>query len=372
MKYKKTIISGIAACSLLAIGFWYTTVSGTIAANEQPMDPTLRPIPTSEVAILAGQSYRKFPGSVRAAERVDMAFSIDGLLVELNAIEGTHVQKGKVLARLDQRDMHSDYDAAKARYDIAKKELDRAQVLIKKNVIARADFDSAESACDVAAAEMKIRKKALEDTVLTAPIDGVVAKRMIENYQHIKAKDTVLSIKNISEVDIVIQVPERFIATGGSKRFNTTKVSFDAAPGEWYDASIREFNIESDPVTRTYEVVVSLTPPENLEIYPGMTATVQAPISETAGSTIDAAQKNLVPLAAVVGDENGTSYVWIVPEQGGNPEKTIVEIGQIRRGGIEVLSGLEPGQLVAIAGVHSLTADMKVRPANVKRGGLDQ
>lgn len=365
-------MAGITACCLLALGFWYTTVSGTIAAEEQPVDPTLRPIPTSEVTFLAAQSYRKFPGSVRAAERVDMAFSIDGLLVELNALEGTHVKKDQVLARLDQRDMSSDYDAAKARYDIAKKELGRAQTLIKQNVIARADFDSAESAFDVASAEMKIRKKALDDTVLTAPIDGVVAKRVVENYQHIKAKDTVLSIKNISKIDIAIQVPERFIATGGSKRFANTKVSFDAAPNVWYDASIREFNIESDPVTRTYEVVVSLTPPENLEIYPGMTATVQAPVSETIGDGTDTVQKKMVPLAAVVGDENGSSYVWIVPEQGGNPEKNAVEIGQIRRGGIEIISGLEQGQLVAIAGVHSLTEDMKVRPANVERRGLDQ
>lgn len=372
MRNKKSIIAGITAFSMLALGFWYTTVSGTIAAEGEPEVSPLRPIPTSEVTLLSGQSYRKFPGSVRAAEQVDMAFSIDGLLIELNAIEGTYVQKGRVLARLDQRDMHSDYDAAKARYDIAKKEWDRARTLIKKNVIARADFDSAESVLDIAAAQMKISKKALADTVLTAPIDGVVSKRMIENYQHIKAKDTVLSIKDISKVDVIIQVPERFIAQGGGKRFGTTKVSFDAARDTWYDALIKEYSIESDPVTRTYEVVVSLIPPENLEIYPGMTATVQAPTSQVSGNSADGNQKRMVPLAAVAGDENGDSYVWIIPEQGGNPEKTNVEIGQIRKGGIEIISGLEPGELVAVAGVHSLTAYIKVRPANVERGGLDQ
>jgi len=371
MKYKYSLSAGIAAFSLLALGFWYTTVSGTVTAIEPRQNPTLRPIPTSAVTLLAGQTYRTFPGSVRATEEVEMAFSVDGLLVELNAVEGSRVEKGQVLARLDRRDMQNDYDAARARYDIAKKEFQRAQTLIDKNVLARADFDSAESAYNVAEAEMKVRKKALDDTVLAAPIDGVVSSRMVENYQHIKAKDTVFSIKDISAVDIVVEVPERFIATGGSRRFGTTMVSFDAAPGSWYDAKIKEFSIESDPVTRTYEVVVSLTPPENLEIYPGMTATVKAPLSETLTDGQDEGRR-MVPLAAVGGDENGTSYVWVIPEQGGVPEKRAVEIGEIRKGGIEILSGLEPGQLVAVAGIHSLTADMRVRPANAERGGLDQ
>ena len=372
MKGKKSIIAGITAFCVLGSAVLYTTVSGRIEEAPEPGKSSPRPVRTEMVAELSELSSRSFPGTVRATERVDLAFSIDGLLSELHAIEGNLVRKGDVVAQLDQRDAKNAYQASQARYEVAQKDFQRAKMLIGRKVIPQADYDDIEANYNIALAEMRIREKALDDTVLTAPFDGIVSKRSVENFQHIKAKDQIVSIKDISAIDVVIQVPERLIAHGGSDRFAEVRVRFDAIPQVWFDATIKEFSIETDPITRTYDVVVSLSPPDGATIFPGMTATVKAQFEAGPPELANETQKMLIPLAAVVSDAASNAFVWKIPETGGHPVKTSVEIGEVRRGGIEVLSGLKTGDLVAVAGVHSLRSDMLVRPAHPDREGLDQ
>jgi RND family efflux transporter MFP subunit len=372
MKGKKPIIAAIVASCVLGSAVLYTTVSGRIEEAPEPEPSTPRPVRTEIVTELSEVSSRSFPGTVRATGRVDLAFSVDGLLAELHATEGTLVKKGDVVAQLDQRDAENAYQASRARYEVAQKDFDRAKMLIGRKVIPQADYDDIEANYNIALAEMRIREKALDDTVLTAPFDGIVSNRSVENFQHIKAKDRIISIKDISAIDVVIQVPERLIAHGGSDRFARVRVGFDAIPQVWFDAVIKEFSIESDPITRTYDVVVSLSPPEGVTIFPGMTATVKAQFeADHFVASLDT-KKMLIPLAAVVGEAGGSAYVWKIPERGGHPVKTTVEIGEVRRGGIEIHRGLKTGDLVAVAGVHSLRGDMFVRPALPDREGLDQ
>ena len=64
-----------------------------------------------------------------------------------------------------------------------------------------------------------------------------------------------------------------------------------------------EFSIESDPLTRTYDLVVTLDPPADVEILPGMTATVRAPTGTSTAASPDSRNIAIVPLAAVVGDK---------------------------------------------------------------------
>lgn len=372
MKGKKSALAGIVVICVLGSAVWYTSVSGTLTKEPEPQAPKARPIPTERVSKTPDQVYRSFPAIIRAKGRVNMAFSVDGLLTELNAVEGTPVVKGDIIARLDQRDAENAYQAAQARYEVAKKDFERSQKLFDRQIIPPAEFDTSRSTYDVAAAEMRIKKKAFDDTILRAPFDGIVSKRYVENFQHIKAKDNILSLKDISKIEVVIQVPERLIAHGGGNRFSEVQVRFDAAPLSWYPAVIKEFSIESDPITRTYNVVVTLDPPADVEILPGMTATVRAPTKASASVSNDNRYSSIIPLSAVVGDTAGGSYVWVIPESDGNPVKREVQTGEIRKDGIVILTGLDIGELIATAGVHSLRSTMLVRPALKDREGLDQ
>ncbi|BCS88125.1 efflux RND transporter periplasmic adaptor subunit [Pseudodesulfovibrio sediminis] len=336
--------------------------------------PVMRPIPTAVAELVGNGRSRIFPGKVRGNRRAELSFSVGGKLVALNAQEGSRVQKGQELARLDQRDFINERDAARARFKQAKRNLTKFRSLHKQRVVTQTQFDDIRTAYDIARADLQIEQKALEDTVLRAPFDGVVVNRHIENFGSIKKEEAILSLQDISGIEVVIQVPERLLARDGTDGLTQLQVNFDADPhgDRWFKALIHEYSIESDKTTRTYDVVVALAAPEDLKVFPGMTASVRALIDKKNGSSEKrGAAITRIPVEAIWNGIDGKAYVWVISLQGGHPEKRKVEIGALRGDCAEVVNGLEPGSHVAIAGVQSLQENALVRPQAEGKEGLD-
>lgn len=354
-----------------ALFTWYQ-VSGDSAEAESAIisQPAPRPVPTTLARPAGFVPERLFPGIVEAKDHVEIGFSIDGLILEINAQEGRYVKKGEIIARLDDRDFKNSRDAAKANYDRAEADFKRARALFERKVISQAEYDAAKSTRDVALANFNIRTKALEDTVLSAPFDGVIAKRYAEPQQHIKKQAAVVALQDISEIDVVIQVPERLMAHGGLDSFKNIEANFDVDHQRWFPGKVKEYSIQSDPVTRTYQVSVGLKTPADLDILPGMTATIRAQLAQNSTAPINR-NASQVPVEAVFSSPEGTSYVWVIPESGGKPQKTEVTLGNLFGDAVEITRGLEPGTRVATAGVHSLSESMLVRPMKTSAEGLD-
>ncbi|MBN2711064.1 MAG: efflux RND transporter periplasmic adaptor subunit [Planctomycetes bacterium] len=366
-KNRYIILGAVAVLGLIAI----RVCSPTSPKAEDRNESLVRPIPTAVAQPLAAVLVREFPGRVRATRRVNLAFSVNGQLKELNALEGRKVKKGEVIARLDDRDYRNSFDAAKASYADAKRNFDRTKVLREKKVVPEADFDSATAAYDMAKADMKIREKALEDTVLLAPFDGIIATRLVENHEHIQAKQTIVSIQDISCIEVILQVPERLVAHGGAKSLSNINVRLDADGGRWFKASVQEFSVQADPVTRTYELILSMDAPKDISIFPGMTANVKAEVIRHNPVKDWNASMTIVPANAVATGDDGGFYVWVIEEKEGHPKRAKVEVGAPRDNGIEIRSGLKAGDRVAIAGLNSLDETMLVRPMRDGGEGLD-
>nr|WP_246422301.1 efflux RND transporter periplasmic adaptor subunit [Roseospira visakhapatnamensis] len=334
--------------------------------------PIARPVPTAIVEYQPAAHVRAFPGSVRAARRVDLAFSVPGVLEALNAQEGRSLGQGAVVAALDQRDYQNALDAAEARYVKAERDLVRARTLWDKRVGSKASYEDAQAARDIALAELRIREKALEDTVLLAPFDGLVARRHIETHEHIEAKQTIVSFQDLSSIEVVIQVPERVIAHGGPEEMGALRVRFDADDSRWFEAAVHEYSAQADPVTRTYDVVVALAPPSDLTVFPGMTATVQARIDgRTPPPRAPAPALTRIPVEALWRGHDGLSYVWVIDPDGSTPAKRRVEAVALVGDGVQIRDGLTPGEHVATAGLHSLRESLWVRPMVPGARGLD-
>lgn len=316
------------------------------------------------------EGTREFPGKVRATRRVELGFSVPGLLEEVHAQEGRRFQAGAILARLDPRDYQSELDLAQARHLEAKSAFERTRSLRASHpgAISTSDCAKAAAAFQVTEANLRLRTKALQDSVLRAPFDGVVAKRYVENHEHIQAKQPILSFQDIAVIEIVIQMPEGLVAHGALNGMPTLEVHFDGDCVGWREVAIREFRLQADPACGTYDVVLMLPRPANLDVFPGMTTTVRHRRGLSAGKVSPAV---LVPLEAVLGDGHSQAYVWTVEPAGGRPKRCRVETGALHEQGIEILSGLHPGEHVVVAGVHALREDLVVRPQPAGTEGLD-
>ena len=218
------------------------------------------------------EQTRKYPGKVQAMDRVELSFGVSGKLVKLPVKSGQAVNKGDVIARLDARDFQSQMDAAQAQANQTKAELDRYANLLKEKVVAKSKYDVVKRNYQVAVSNVDIAKKALENTILRASFSGRIGKRYVENFQVVQAKQSIVSLQKVGTIEIIVNAPEKAMATAKKENTGTLIAEFSALPGKRYPLTLKEFATEADPQTQTYRIVFSMPTPEDATILDGMTA----------------------------------------------------------------------------------------------------
>ena len=259
-----------------------------------------------------------------------------------------------MIARLDDRDFQSKVDAAQAQANQTKAELDRYANLLKDKVIAKSNYDVINKNYQVAVSNVDIAKKGLENTVLRASFSGRIGKKYVENFQVVQAKQPIVSLQKVGAIEIIVNAPEKTMATAKKEDKGEISAEFSALPGKRYPLTLKEFATEADPQTQTYRVVLSMPTPEDATILDGMTATVFHTVAAASGTSLD------IPSQAVFSDENGQTYVWSVGDDM-LVKRIPVAVGVLRGSNIEVLSGLGSGSRIITAGVQNLTEGQKVR-----------
>lgn len=324
--------------------------------------------PVKFITVQAGQKNlaMSLPGRVRAARRSELSFKVSGDLSKLPIEEGQVIKKGALVAQLLPRDFQTAVNEAKARELEAEQQYRRYKELYAKKQVSKADFDRYRAARDVARARLEDAQNALKDTRLIAPFDGVIAKRYVENFEKVQAKEPIAFLQLIEQLEILIDVPELMMARFQSSEGVQTIASFESIPGKNFPLIVKEYSTEADPATQTYQVVLIMDQPEEANILPGMTAKVTAQGSDTTGEVISI----LIPAIAVLNDPDGKNYVWLLDQETMTPKKTLVSIKQLEgTDKIYITEGLQGGEQLITAGVTQLREGMKVRPWEGQREG---
>jgi RND family efflux transporter MFP subunit len=349
-------------------------VTTSCEKKEEPIvEEVVRPVKVMTVESSEAALDRIYPGKVRASQRVDLAFQVDGPLVELPVDEGQRVEKDQLIARIDPRDFEVNLRDARAKLaraeaalKLAQSDYERVSRIRKQDpgAISQADVDKKLEALDGVKADIEAftaavdaAKLQLSYTYLRAPFAGVTATRHVDNFQEVRAKQPIVTLDNISHLEILVDVPEMVMANvrGG----DTTGVAeFEAAPGRQFPLNLKEYSTRADPKTQTYRIVLTMPAPEGVRILHGMTANVHA--TTIAG---DEGDGFVIPAIAVFSDESGNPQVWVVDQSTNTVQRRDVMTGDLTgTDSIQVLDGLEPGEMIAISGVSRLRERMKIRP----------
>jgi len=326
--------------------------------EEKAAVEVVRPLKMMTIASGGEAFKRAFPGKVQASQEVDLSFKVSGPLIEFPVKEGQNVKKGALLARIDPRDFKTNLDQAKARALEAEQQFKRYKDLYIQKQVSKADFDKYKSARDVARAQQNEVQHALEDTYLRAPFAGVIAKKLVDNFQEVQAKQPIVSLQDISSVEIRIDVPEALMATARDRKDTTAMAEFSTAPGKQYKLSIKEFSTSADPQTQTFRITLLMKQPEDINVLPGMTASVVVTDAPTKGI----GDQIVIPAIAVFSDESGTPHVWVVDPKTMKTHRRKVTTGSLTgKESIRITDGLKPGETIAVTGVTQLREGMKVR-----------
>jgi len=346
---------GIPAVLFIAVVMALAACGGEEETTEEV--PVVRPVKTITLGGDQGTG-RSFPGKVQGSQRVNLSFRVQGPLVEFPVNEGDEVKKGQLLARLDPRDYKIAYDEAYALYIEAVADYNRYRDLYERDAVPVADLDVRRAKRDTAKARLDYAKANLDYTTLKAPFSGYVGAKYVQNFQEVKPFENILSLQDLTVVEIVIDLPENVLSSVKKGDIVKLYATFRAAPGEEFPLTIKEVSAQADPRTQTYRATLSMDQPDTIRVLPGMTAQVHSrgKINENRNG-----EYFIIPAIAVVPGDGDGQYVWVVDQNNSTVHKRKVSVGSVTgERDIEILGGLKSGEMVVVSGITQLREGMQV------------
>lgn len=325
-------------------------------SNHTPV-PERQPTPVKvrTVEETAGPALARYSGTLDPATKVDMAFRVNGYVEMVGPDKGDFVKKGTVLARIRSSDYtqkvataRASVSQAKSEETLANIELERSKKLYESKAITKAELDSRIARADSAKANVEgaIARVgeagvALDDTVLRAPMDGVILSRSAEVGMLVSPGQHALTIADIRTVKAVFGVPQALVEK--LQVGSPVEIELDKT----IEAKVTRIAPAADAKGRVFSVEAAI-PNESGALRPGSVVSVHIPDTTLASSSL------AVPLSAVVrapSKPRGFS-VFILDGQSDRATARMrdVKLGQVLGNLVTVTDGLEAGQRVVTVG----------------------
>jgi membrane fusion protein, multidrug efflux system len=331
--------------------------------QKEAQRPTPRPVRTEVVAHTGGGELVSLSGQIQARNQVNLAFRIDGRLVDREVDVGDQLTNNQVVAHLDSQDAQNgvrsaeaDLSAAQASLTLARSTEARQAALLGPGYTTRAQHDqavqqlqAAQSQVDAAQARLHSAKDNLGYTELHSDVAGSVTAKGAEPGEVVHAGQMILRVAQQGGTDAVFNVPAQLIRASPADPLVTIALSDD--PAVTATGHIREIAPQADPTTGTYLVKVGLDNPPGVM---RLGATIVGSVRTNGKPTIQ------IPGIALT-EEDGKPAVWVF-----NPAQKTVELRQVQvlrytPALVVVSDGLKDGEIVVTAGVHALHPGELVR-----------
>lgn len=321
--------------------------------------PVVRPVKFITVDLAGTADVSQFPAVIGAHRLSELSLPVGGMLKKFPVKEAQRLERGDLIAQLDQKNFKSSVSSAKAQFKNAEQEYKRAARLIKEGAISRSTLEQNKAQYDVSKAQLDQAEKALADSVLRAPFTGIVAKKFVKNLQTLSAGQEVVKFMSADILEATIDLPARYLANipkeetenGHRQAF----VMLDAAPNKLIDAEFKEATLIADTTSQTYAITFTFRSPEQLTVLPGMNATVELRFEK-----VEEAMRVAVPLDAITNDGE-KNYVWLINKDNMTVSKQAVEIEDGVGQSIVVTKGLNINDTIVGAGSAYLSEGMEVR-----------
>lgn len=294
-----------------------------------------------------------FPGKVRAAEDLNLAFKVSGTLLRTPVRQGGFVRRGQLLAEIDPRDYAIQLSATEAEYKQVKAQAERVIALYDKGSVAKSDYEQAVYGLQQITAKYNAHKNALSDTRLTAPFDCYVERYNFKASETVGAGMPVVSIINSALPEVEINIPaSEYIRRDEFDAYDCTVEAFE---NETFPLELIGVNTKAN-LNQLYQMRFKLMPRSG-QSRPtaGMTAMVNI------HSKQNSAGLTSVPVSAVFPSDD-VSAVWLIDTAAMTIGLQPVKVGEILLDGRMVIDeGLQSGQEIVTAGVRSLRDGQNVR-----------
>lgn len=315
--------------------------------TENPLAPRVK---VATIQQIESNRVLHYSGTVEAYQTIPLSFQIPGIVQQVCVHTGDPVQKGQLLATLENTDAKNMLEIAQAKYLQAKDAYRRLKEVYDKGSLPEIKWVEMETNLQQAESSVDLAKNNLRKCTLFAPESGFVGKRNIEpGMSCLSSLVGPIELVKIETVYVKISVPENEISK--LKKGLQASIEVSALDDRMFTGCVSNIGVVADPLSRTYEVKIKIPNP-NFALKPGMVCDVNL--------TLNRNQKGItVPFQAIDRDNNNQTYVYVV-DTTQTAHKRRIQVGNYQNNHIEVLSGIQSGERVVIEGIQNLSDNCKI------------
>jgi len=297
--------------------------------------------------------YLEIQGNVNTKENILVQPEFSGTLSALNIKAGDRVNKGQILARVDDAGISQQLASLENQYALTKTTFERQKNLWDKKIGSEIQFLQAQAQMVSAQKGVAQIKAQLAKTVIRAPFSGTIDEVFVEKGQVVApSMQGLMRIVNLGNMYVSTTVPETYI---GKLKQGTEVDVFLASLGKTYKGKVRQIGNFINPNNRSFGIEVSVPNPENL-LRPNQVAKLKI---------IDYINKKaiVVPTNVIQEDAEGNKFVFTAvnaTENTATAKKTIVKLGQTSDNVTEIVSGLSSKDKIVTEGANTISDGMKL------------
>ena len=307
-------------------------------------------VTTIQVSSASNESGQTFVGIVEENEATAVSFTSMGVVKRILVNEGQPVGRGQLLAEMDNTQARNLLAGAEAQMAQANDALQRYGMLHDNGSLPEVQWVEVQSKVAQAKSQLAVARKNVADCRLTAPVGGIIGKKLLKAGETAMPSQAVVTILDISSVKVKVSVPESEIGAIGA---HTASSIYVEAVNKHVSGGVIKKGIEADALTHTYDVRIQV-PNADRRLLPGMVASVRfASVGHIPSS------RPMLPVTAVQKRADGTLFVWTVDEQN-TAHRTTVKVGQTQGNRIAITSGIGDSQRVVTEGYQKLSEGTKV------------
>ena len=354
---KKTKIILFAAIALLILGMaFYPKIrkifnSGQQTEARSPVGPVGgRQQLAVNATVLQPQVLEnifRITGILLPDEEVDLTFETSGKITNINFREGSFVQKGTLLAKVNDAPLQAELKKLEAQLPLAEDRLYRQQTLLEKDAISQETYQSVSTQLETLKAEIELVKARIRQTEMRAPFSGMIGLRQVSEGAYASPSVVVANLTKISPLKIEFSLTQNFV----NKIKPGTEITFTVENDlQEYQASV--YAVESRLDVKTLSLFARARyPNSDLKMKPGQSATIRIKLDQIENAIV-------IPSISTV-KEIGRDITYIY--ENGKAKEVEITTGMRTASSVEVTSGLSVGDTLLTTGVMQLRTGMPVR-----------
>lgn len=305
-------------------------------------------VETTEVTASQLESSVRAIGTLIAEASATLRAEVPGQIIGVHFREGQQLKKGAELYSVEATVLEAEVNEARANVNRSESALSRAQDLYEKQLISGTDYDAARANYDVDVARLRSSRARLSKTVIRAPFDGFVGLRRINIGDYATVGQELVDVVQLDPLRVDFSVPETLLPK--VRQGLTVEITVDAYPDDVFPGEITAVAPKSDIEGHSLEVRAIL-PNEALKLRPGLFVRVGISLGINPNAIV-------IPEQAIwpIGQDK-TVYVVV----DGKAQQRVVKIGERKPGAVEITEGLAVGEVIVTAGQMKLFDGAAVR-----------